>query len=140
MTRLLPVTLQGTVARFKGNGRKLGYPTANLITTTDLEDGIYFGHADLAEWSGQPAMIFIGVPTTVGDRRRRIEVYLLDIPDRDYYDQPLAATAEHYHRPNQTFEGVEELIKVIRADEQAARVWFAAANANAGERGSSSAG
>ncbi|MDP9131123.1 MAG: riboflavin kinase, partial [Candidatus Binatota bacterium] len=55
-----PVTLGGTVTRFKGNGRRLGYPTANLTIKTDLADGVYFGLADLADWSDNPAVIFIG--------------------------------------------------------------------------------
>lgn len=121
----LPVRLSGMVTRFKGNGRKLGYPTANLITTTNLKDGVYFGWADLADWQQQPALIFIGTPTTLGDTERRVEVYLLDIPDKDYYDLPLRVTIQHYHRPNQTFPNVDDLLKVMHADEATARQWFA---------------
>ncbi len=123
---LSPTTLRGTTTRFKGNGRQLGYPTANLTTETNLADGVYFGYADLADWEHHPAIIFIGVPTTMGDRERRIEVYLLDIPDRDYYDQPLTATIGYYHRANQTFGSIAALLAVMKDDEQAAREWFAA--------------
>lgn len=115
----------GKVTRFKGNGRRLGYPTANITTGTDAKDGVYFGYADLADFRGRPALIFIGVPTTMGDTERRIEVHLLDIPDKDYYDLPLAAEARKYHRSNRTFDSAEELRKVMRDDEAAARAWFA---------------
>lgn len=119
-----PQTLTGTVVRFKGNGRKLGYPTANLKTATDLADGVYFGYADLAGFIRHPALIFIGTPTTLGDTERRLEVYLLDIPDQDYYDQELLVNIHYYHRPNETFPGIEELLVVMRNDETEAWGWF----------------
>jgi riboflavin kinase / FMN adenylyltransferase len=121
-----PVTLSGIVTRFKGNGRRLGYPTANLTIKTDLADGIYFGFADLDTWTGQPAIIFIGIPTTVGDKVRRVEVHLLDIPDIDYYDRPLSVSLRSRYRDSRTFDGIEALLEAMRADETAARQWFAA--------------
>ncbi len=122
----LPVTFSGVVARYKGDGRRLGYPTANISTHTAVKDGVYFGFADLDGFSRHPSLIFIGTPTTMGDLRRRIEVHLLDIPDKDYYDLPLEVTAEHRHRANHTFHNVTELVEFMHADEAAAREWFAA--------------
>ena len=119
------VTLSGVVTPFTGHGRQLGYPTANLTTATDLADGVYFGLADLAGFTDHPALIFIGVPTTLGDRQRRVEAYLLDIPDEDYYGQTLSASLRHFHRANQTFADVGELVEAMRADEATARAWFA---------------
>jgi riboflavin kinase / FMN adenylyltransferase len=119
------VTLTGLVTPFAGTGRKLGYPTANIRTSTNLAEGVYFGFADLAEFSARPALIFIGVPTTVGDNERRVEVHLLDIPDIDYYDQALSVKIEYFHRPNKHFESLDELIAAMRTDEAEARRWFA---------------
>lgn len=121
----LPAQLSGTVTRFSGNGRQLGYPTANIATETGLTDGVYFGFADLAGQTHQPAIIFIGTPTTVGDTERRVEAYLLDFPDKDYYGQTLGLELMQYHRPNQHFPSVEALLEVMKQDEQAARQWFA---------------
>lgn len=120
----LPIKLEGKVTRFKGNGRKLGYPTANLKIDPDLEDGVYFGLADLAEWSNRPSLIFIGTPTTVGDRTRRVEAHLLDIPDENYYGQPLKLEVAVYHRPNRHFENIDELVLAMKTDEATARQWF----------------
>jgi riboflavin kinase/FMN adenylyltransferase len=117
-------TLNGTVARFKGDGRRLGYPTANLAVDTSAKDGVYFGWADLAGHTRHPSVIFIGTPTTLGDDRRRVEAYLLDIPDKDYYDLPMSLTLGKYHRANRTFSGAGELVKTMKADEAAARRWF----------------
>ena len=119
-----PIVLKGIVTKFKGDGRKLDYPTANLTVETDLADGVYFGFAGLAEWTNRPALIFIGVPTTMGESLRRVEAHLLDIPDQDYYDLSLKLSVEHFYRPNQTFDSRDELVKVMNQDESAARQWF----------------
>lgn len=118
----------GTVKKFKGNGRKLGYPTANLAIETDLQDGVYFGHADLAEFQDNPALIFVGVPTTMGDKVRRVEVHLLDIPDQDYYGEELSASIEKFHRKNQTFDSIEALLQFMHKDEATARAYFSNEN------------
>ncbi len=120
----LPVSLSGITARYAGHGRQLGYPTANISTRSDLADGIYFGYADLGEYRHHPALIFLGMPTTVGDTDRRLEAHLLDIKDQDYYDQQLQVTLHHYHRPNQTFASIKDLEAAMQADETAACEWF----------------
>jgi riboflavin kinase/FMN adenylyltransferase len=117
-------TIKGTTVQFAGNGRKLGYPTANLAVQTDLKDGVYFGMAKLGSYKNQPAMIFIGTPTTVGDKGRRVEAHLLDIADKDYYGQKLKLDILYFHRPNQTFGSVDELLAVMKDDEVTAREWF----------------
>lgn len=119
-----PVKLTGTTTEFSGNGRKLGYPTANIHAETDLRDGVYFGFADLGDYKNHPALIFVGVPTTVGDQDRRVEAYLIDIPDKDYYGQTLNIEAIHFYRNNQTFENLGLLQEAIHEDEVAARAWF----------------
>lgn len=121
----LPAELSGVVTHYEGNGRKLGYPTANIDTHTSLPDGVYFGYADMGRFRHHPAIIFIGTPTTLGDRIRRAEAYLLDIPDNDYYGQEIGFSVEHRHRQNYTFGSVEELLKVMKDDEVQARKWFA---------------
>ncbi len=117
-------TIEGRVVRFAGNGRKLGYPTANIATDTQLEDGVYFGTASLKNYKNHPALIFIGTPTTIGDTGRRVEAHLLDIADVDHYGQKLKLDVLYFHRPNQTFESTAELIVAMKADEAAARKWF----------------
>ncbi len=117
-------TIKGTIVRFAGNGRKLGYPTANLAVQTDLKDGVYFGRAQLGSYKNQPAMIFIGTPTTVGDKGRRVEAHLLDITDKNYYGQKLYLDILFFHRQNQTFDSVDELLETMKGDETTARVWF----------------
>lgn len=109
---------------FSGRGRSLGYPTANIKSSTNLADGIYFGFADLETYQNHPAIIFIGKPTTLGDNVRRVEAHLLDIPDRDYYKQDICLKVNKFHRPNQKFADEDELIATMKKDEKAARNWF----------------
>lgn len=121
----LSVELRGVVTPFAGNGRKLGYPTANIRTSTDLNDGVYFGWASLPEHQHQPALIFIGTPTSVGDKERRVEAHILDVPDVDYYDLPLQLYVAHFHRANKHFGSLDELKAAMKDDEQVGREWFA---------------
>ncbi len=124
MQDMKALTIKGTVTRFNGNGRQLGYPTANLAVETGAKDGVYFGYADLNGFTNHPSLFFVGIPTTLGDKERRVEAHLLDIPDKDYYGQELSLTLEHYHRPNKTFPSMDELLAVMKQDETAARRWF----------------
>lgn len=114
----------GKVERFAGNGRKLGYPTANVAVATKLDDGVYFGFANLDKYTNHPALIFIGTPTTMGDKVSRIEAYLLDIPDKDYYGEKLELKVSYFHRSNQTFSNVQELKIAMKTDETVGRKWF----------------
>lgn len=124
MSESLPKRLTGTTRHYAGNGRKLGYPTANIESDTDLADGVYFGYADLADYLAAPAIIFIGTPTTVGDTERRVEAHLLDVADTDYYDLPITLAVEYFHRSNKHFSSVEALQVAMNQDELAARDWF----------------
>lgn len=116
--------LTGTVTPFAGDGRSLGYPTANIMTHTDLTDGVYFGFANLGPYTRHPALIFVGIPTTMGQVERRVEAHLLDIPDQDYYGLKLELELIEYHRANRTFTSIEELQTAMRHDESVARAWF----------------
>jgi riboflavin kinase/FMN adenylyltransferase len=120
----LPKMLQGNVKHFAGNGRKLGYPTANIDVQTDLEDGVYFGFAKLGQFEHWPCLIFIGTPTTVGDITRRVEAHLLDIPDIDYYNLQILLEVVYFYRKNETYSSVDDLLEVMKIDELTAREWF----------------
>jgi riboflavin kinase/FMN adenylyltransferase len=118
------VTLRGKVTPYAGNGRKFGYPTANIASDTNLDDGVYFGFASLAQYKNHPALIFIGTPETVGDTERRVEAHVLDIEDVDYYGEILELQVAHFHRPNQKLNSIEALLQLMKDDEKVAREWF----------------
>ena len=120
--------LNGTTIKYSGNGRKLGYPTANFAVNSDVADGVYisFSTLNFSKLKGQklPSMTFIGVPTTVGDTPRRVEVHLFDIADMDYYDCEIETELIHKIRDNKTFNSVDELLGVMKTDERIAREYF----------------
>jgi len=124
MAQKLPVYLEGKTKPYRGDGRKLGYPTANIDSLVSLSDGIFFGFASLGPYKNQPALIFIGTPLTTGDTIRRVEAHLLDVADINYYDQQLVLDVRYFHRPNQKFDSVNELLNAIKQDEASARNWF----------------
>lgn len=119
-----PVRLEGIIMKFKGDGRKFGYPTANIRVDTALRDGVYFGHASLLKHHDAPALIFVGIPETIEESERRVEIYILDIADEDYYDNIISASVEYFWRANMKFNSVEELITAMHDDEKNARLWF----------------
>lgn len=123
--QILPVKIGGMTSRFDGRGRSLGYPTANIRKVNiKFDDGVYFGFATLGKFKHEPALIFIGAPETFDNSESRVEAYLLDIPDEDYYDQKLMLSLEKFWRPNQKFASLNELKHAMRDDELAARKWF----------------
>lgn len=119
-----PVRLEGKVKKYSGNGRKLGYPTANISADNNLANGVYFGYATLGKYKNNPAMIFIGTPTTIGDTEHRIEAHLFDIKDDDYYGETITIQINYFHRENQTFDTIQDLENAMRSDEAAARKRF----------------
>lgn len=121
----LPVKLEGITAKFAGNGRLFGYPTANFTVNQKIAEGIYFGYSDLANYEHHPSLIFVGVPRTVGDKQYRIETHLLDALDVDYYNLPIIVELRHFHRTNEVFSSNDQLLKAMKNDESIGRLWFA---------------
>ncbi|MDX1766195.1 MAG: riboflavin kinase, partial [Candidatus Saccharimonadales bacterium] len=64
--------LKGIVKPYSGNGRRLGYPTANIQVPNETAEGLFLGYAEI---KGQrlPALIYIGAPVSLGDRQKRAE-------------------------------------------------------------------
>ena len=115
-------TLEGTVVRGAQRGRAIGVPTANLSVWSEQiipANGVY------ATWARLGSEIFpsatnIGVrPTFAGDELS-IEAHLLDF-DRDIYGGTLELTFEKRLRPEQKFNGLDELVTQIKSDIAAAR-------------------
>lgn len=125
MPSSLPAILEGTTAKFAGNGRLFGYPTANFLVNQKTNEGIYFGFSDLANYKHHPSLVFVGVPRTVGDQQYRIETHLLDALDIDYYELPIRVQLQHFHRSNEVFSSNEQLLTAMKNDEAIGRLWFA---------------
>jgi riboflavin kinase / FMN adenylyltransferase len=114
-----PFLLEGTVVEGDERGRKLGFPTANIVPSDDLVcpgHGVYAAFAD-----GRPAAVNVGVrPTFETGRGLLVEAYLIDF-DGDLYGRTLRIAFISRLRGERRFPGVEELIAQMRRDVEAAR-------------------
>ena len=111
-------TISGTVIHGLQNGRKMGFPTANLGPYCEFmqipADGVY---SALATVDGEtwPAMVNIGYRPTFQGKARTIEAHLLGF-DRDIYFHELAIEFVDFLRPERRFESPRELALQLEAD------------------------
>jgi riboflavin kinase/FMN adenylyltransferase len=114
-----PFLLEGTVVAGDERGRKLGFPTANIVPSDDLVrpgHGVYAAFAD-----GRPAAVNVGVrPTFETGRGLLVEAYLIDY-DGDLYGRTLRIAFISRLRGERRFSGVEELIAQMHRDVAEAR-------------------
>jgi len=121
-----PYKLTGTVVRGLQNGRKIGYPTANLKVTDEFKlipkTGIY---VVLVTDSSLPneiykGMLSIGYNPTFEGKEQTIEVNILDF-DKDIYGNTLTIEFIEHIRDEKKFESVDDLIAAIKNDEKITR-------------------
>lgn len=121
-----PFDVDGVVVPGDDRGRALGYPTANLVTSSLLARpprGVYAGRARAAgRWHA--AAINVGVNPTFGGRPDtdpvRIEAYLLDF-EGDLYGSAVRIEFWSRLRDEIRFGSVEDLVAHIGRDVEATR-------------------
>jgi len=116
-----PVAIRGVVVRGDQRGRELGYPTANVPTTTEVAapaDGVYAGWLRRLDTSERlPAAISVGTnPTFEGERERRVESYVLDRTDLELYDVEVEVEFVSRLRGMTAYAGVEPLLEQMALD------------------------
>ena len=109
--------VSGTVAHGEKRGRKLGYPTANLKTSTGImlpSNGIY---ATFAFINGSKFMsaTSIGTNPTFEGNTKTVETYILNF-DKDIYGQPIKIEFIKRLRDEMKFSSVESLIAQMDVD------------------------
>lgn len=116
-------TISGTVIHGLQNGRKMGFPTANLGPYCEFmqipADGVY---SALATVDGEtwPAMLNIGFRPTFQGNARTIEAHLLDF-DRDIYFHELTLEFVDFLRPERRFGSPQELAAQLESDRNTVR-------------------
>ena len=119
-----PYILSGTVVRGRQVGRKLGFPTVNIVPETDVlpPHGVF---AVITEIDGEriPGAAYYGHrsarPGVEG--KYFLEVYLFDL-DEDLYDRFIRIQFVSFIRPDQRFASEPELVEQIRLDTAAVQV------------------
>jgi riboflavin kinase/FMN adenylyltransferase len=105
-------------------GRKIGYPTANVLPAegmVQLADGIYATVSRIgAGGEPVPSMTYIGTRPALNTGRRMIETHLLDF-DGDLYGKTLTVEFVRRLRPDANFASVDELVAQLQRDEAETR-------------------
>ena len=124
-------TLYGKVVSGYKEGRKMGFPTANIFPLNSDKlipsDGVYAVWAIIIDErlsinnKRLPGMLNIGFrPTLNNGRERSIEVHILDF-DGDLYDKDITIEFIHRLREEQTFSGKEKLTEQLLKDKNRVR-------------------
>lgn len=124
----------GVVTRGDGRGKKIGFPTANIVSAPELilpARGVYSGYCRLERGITLPCVINIGLRPTFGDNTTSTtEVHIFDL-DEDLYDQPLTIRFVKFIRAERKFDGIAALTQQIAADCDLARRQLAEEDAGA---------
>lgn len=115
--------LVGQVIKGRREGRKLGYPTANLklISGTRPRSGIYSAWTKIGEIK-LPSILICGVHLEESGKPR-LEVYILDFSG-DLYGQELSVKIGKKIRDVIPFSSSEQMVKQIEDDVALARQFF----------------
>ena len=117
-SRLLgrPYIIKGRVAKGRGRGRELGFPTSNLKPAPDflLPNGIYAGYAKVGDQAWKAA-INVGSAPTLQGKDRRIEVHMLGF-EGDLYLRKMEVHFLEKIREERKFPDEQVLIGQIRED------------------------
>ena len=118
--------LSGLVVHGKGMGKKMGFPTANVLVEETYklipDNGVYVINSIL---NGQlvRGMMNIGYNPTVNGTQKSIEVHFFDI-DQDLYHQQIQICLLKKIRDEQRFESVSKLIDQLHDDKKVALDYF----------------
>jgi riboflavin kinase/FMN adenylyltransferase len=113
----------GIVKPYSGMGRKLGYPTANIECPAETEEGVFVGYTYL-DGKKLSSIIFIGIPETFNETKKRAESYILDFDDKDLYGEEITLEVIKKLRDNRRFDSQQNLIAQMKEDERWAKDYF----------------
>ena len=119
-----PYILLGQVSTGVQEGRKLGFPTANLVVDSSKlipSAGVYAVSARIEDSTkSYCAMMNIGTRPTFGENTQTLEVHILDF-EGDLYGKRLAVGFIARLREEHKFQSPEDLAKQLRQDAERAR-------------------
>jgi riboflavin kinase / FMN adenylyltransferase len=116
-------TLTGIVVKGNQLGRKIGFPTANLIPGKDeillLKKGVYAVRVKVKQ-NFIDGMANIGIRPTLEQHDLTIEAHLFDFSD-DIYGETITIFFYDFIRDERKFSGMDELKGQLANDEMAIR-------------------
>jgi len=114
--------IRGKVRQGDQRGRLLGYPTANIETTTMLpRDGVYAGDATLPDGSVRASAIHIGPRATFDRMNRTMEVFVIDwkgpvAEGRPEYGWPISVRFGAWLRDQAKYDSAADLCVQMSRD------------------------
>jgi riboflavin kinase/FMN adenylyltransferase len=122
-----PFAIEGIVQKGRQLGRRLGFPTANVLLGDYVAPrfGVYATRTRLVDGRELPGVANIGVNPTTGEVEPRLEVWLFDF-DEDIYGEIIETDLIAFLRPEEKFASIEIMVAQIRLDERAARALLSA--------------
>ena len=129
-----PFCLSGTVVHGLKNGRKIGFPTANVGGYSPQvimpANGVYVTLAQIDGGDWLPSMANIGTrPTVLTEGAISVEVNIFNF-DTDIYDRRFAVRFVKRLRSEQHYASLEELKQQLAADRDASIRYFLKKNIN----------
>lgn len=115
-------TYTGIVRHGLANGRKFGYPTANIgdiVPIWSEGNGVFAAYVQ-ANGEHNPAMLYAGTRPTLHLTEPTIEIHLLDF-HQDLYGQTISFQIKEKIREERQFTSTEELIRQLQMDEAKVR-------------------
>ncbi len=116
-------TVAGNVIHGHSRGKRLGFPTANLVLQRDFcvpPDGVYAGKAILGIRKYMCAINIGSNPTFADTDAAAMEVFLMDF-EGDIYGESLEVEFHARLREERAFVGEDELVRQIKSDVARAR-------------------
>tara|TARA_Y100000780_G_scaffold232485_1_gene264501 strand:+ start:23728 stop:24681 length:954 start_codon:yes stop_codon:yes gene_type:complete len=111
--------LQGVVEKGAGRGKQIGFPTANIFTSSECfpKNGVYTSKV-LLNGRSFASITNVGENPTFEDKTRRpvqVETHILDF-DQDIYGDILRVEFVEFLRAEKKFSGVDQLVEQIKED------------------------
>lgn len=111
-------SLQGSVVHGEALGRRLGFPTANILLSEPLQmlplDGVYecvvYVRGEVCQ-----GVMNIGCKPTINGTERTVEVYIIGF-EGDIYGEPVRVEFVRRIRGERRFAGLDDLRAQIQAD------------------------
>ena len=110
--------LTGVVVKGNQLGKKIGFPTANILPGDNkkltLQNGVYAARVKI-QGSLFDGMANIGIRPTLEENTFTIEVHIFNFSD-DLYGKEISIFFYDYIRPEKKFSGLEELKSQLKDD------------------------
>lgn len=116
-----PYSITGSVAHGFQEGRRIGFPTANIVPESAEKlvpgNGVYATRVSVEGGEWMPAMLNIGTNPTFQRQQTTIEAHIIGF-EGDIYGRKVRVEFGRKLRDEQRFESVEALQKQLEADKK----------------------